>query len=246
MRHAVALAVMLACTEAYLPSAALPHASRQSVPAARAAVVLKKGRAQGGGPKISTRKKLFVSRVKRDNIAHQPQGPKKRMPSLSAKRQWDRHIVLLEAGVEPWTVCARTEDAAEWLEVGFITLDPAAPDVSAAGAVQLHKRLILKHASRLHPLTLGDTKRVNLGLRAPSEGEGGASEAEVQPFIPVPAAPREACGFSGKPDENSGAYFTDSTPIPAPGKAVKIGQHTKKDSKSATAEAFSKMLGLRN
>jgi len=260
-RNLTGLAVLLACADAYLWAGHAPSYGPRSLPPARAAVLLKKGRAQGGAPKISTRKKLYVSRAKRDGLTHQPQGPKKRMPSLSSKRQWDRHIALLEAGVQPWSVHARAEDTAEWLEVGFVSLDPSVPDVSAASAVQLHKRLILKHAARLHPLTLGDTSLVELGLGAPRDEEGkraeDGAEAEelheeqepvvVEPLEPqVAAAPREACGFSGKPDENSGAYFTDSTPIPSPGKAVKIGQQTKKDSKSATAEAFSKMLGLRN
>ena len=58
-------------------------------------------------------------------------------------------------------------------------------------------------------------------------------------------APREACGFAGKPDELSGQYWTDSTPIPAQGMRQKADA-SKKDSKSSVAQAFSESLGLRN
>ena len=45
-----------------------------------------------------------------------------------------------------------------------------------------------------------------------------AAAAAAEPLpADAHAAPREACGFAGKPDERSGQYWTDSTPIPAQG-----------------------------
>ena len=73
-----------------------------------------------------------------------------------------------------------------------------------------------------------------------------AAAAAAEPLsADVHAAPREACGFAGKPDELSGSYWTDSTPIPAQGMRQKADA-SKKDSKSAVAQAFSESLGLRN
>ena len=142
----------------------------------------------------------------------------------------------------------------------------------AAGAVLLHKRLILKHAAQLYPLALGTAKSVELGLceqpqlaEPVEEWEGAeavaaAKEARAAAVAameaaaaaaaePLPAdahaAPREACGFAGKPDELSGQYWTDSTPIPAQGMRQKADA-SKKDSKSSVAQAFSESLGLRN
>lgn len=157
---------------------------------------------------------------------------------------------------------ARAEGGdAEWLEVGHVSTAPdAATELegasAAASAVQLHKRLVLKHAARVYPIKIGAARTVELALReAPRpadpdehvvDGADVAPLAEPLPLQSVPAAPREQCGFSGIPDERSGGYWTDPTPIPAAGKSVKIGDATKKDSKSANAEQFSKMLGLRN
>ena len=139
LRSVVAVALTaLVCVNAYLlpPVGGSTRPSRTSQ-LSRAAVVLKKGRAQGGTPKISLRGRTQPS-----------QGPKKRMPSLSSKRQWERHIVLLDAGAQPWCVFARATGEAEWLDVGLVTHDAAVQNASAAGAVLLHKRLILKHAAQ--------------------------------------------------------------------------------------------------
>ena len=117
------------------------------------------------------------------------------------------------------------------------------------------------HAARVYPIKIGAAQTIELAVReaprpagpdAEEEADSAAAAAasvplaEPLPLEAVPAAPREECGFSGIPDERSGGYWTDATPIPAAGKSVKIGDATKKDSKSATAEQFSKMLGLRN
>jgi hypothetical protein len=258
------IALALACVNAYLhPPLGCAHPSHTSR-LSRAAVVLKKGRAQGGSPKISLRKGVtYTSRVKQ-SLKHVPQGPQKRTPSLSPKRQWDRHRALLDAGVQPWCVFARAVGEVEWLEVGLVSHDATVQNASAEGAVQLHKRLILKHAARLYPLVLGAAASIELGLceqPRPTEAEGeevaasgeaaarvaSAAATAAEPLqTQVRASPREACGFAGKPDENSGQYWTDANPIPSPGKTVKKGDASKKDTKSATAEAFSKMLGLRN
>jgi len=194
------------------------------------------------------------------------------MPALSSKRQWERHVALLDAGAQPWCVFARAAGEAEWLDVGLVTHDAAVQNASAAGAVLLHKRLILKHAAQLYPLALGTAKSVELGLceqpklaEPVEEWEGAeavaaakearaaavaameaAAAAAAEPLsADAHAAPREACGFAGKPDELSGQYWTDSTPIPAQGMRQKADA-SKKDSKSSVAQAFSESLGLRN
>ena len=155
---------------------------------------------------------------------------------------------------------ARPEGAhAEWLEVGHVSTSPDAETAlvgasAAASAVQLHKRLVLKHAARVYPIKIGLSPTVELAVREapPPSSADDADAADAAPLgdvvllEAVPAARREECGFSGIPDETSGGYWTDPTPIPAAGKSVKIGDGTKKDTKSAVAEQFSKMLGLRN
>ena len=272
-RFALALTALV-CANAYLlhplGGTALPSRTSQL---SRAAVVLKKGRAQGGTPKISLRrKKIYTARSKTDGLKQVSQRPKKRMPALSSKRQWERHVALLDAGAQPWCVFARAAGEAEWLDVGLVTHDAAVQNASAAGAVLLHKRLILKHAAQLYPLALGTAKSVELGLceqpklaEPVEEWEGaeavaaakearaaagaameGAAAAAAEPLsADAHAAPREACGFAGKPDELSGQYWTDSTPIPAQGMRQKADA-SKKDSKSSVAQAFSESLGLRN
>jgi len=273
-RFALALTALV-CANAYLlhplGGTALPSRTSQL---SRAAVVLKKGRAQGGTPKISLRrKKIYTARSKTDGLKQVSQRPKKRMPALSSKRQWERHVALLDAGAQPWCVFARAAGEAEWLDVGLVTHDAAVQNASAAGAVLLHKRLILKHAAQLYPLALGTAKSVELGLceqpqlaePVDEEWEGAeavaaakearaaavaameaAAAAAAEPLsADAHAAPREACGFAGKPDELSGQYWTDSTPIPAQGMRQKADA-SKKDSKSSVAQAFSESLGLRN
>ena len=272
-RFALALTALV-CANAYLlhplGGTALPSRTSQL---SRAAVVLKKGRAQGGTPKISLRrKKIYTARSKTDGLKQVSQRPKKRMPALSSKRQWERHVALLDAGAQPWCVFARAAGEAEWLDVGLVTHDAAVQNASAAGAVLLHKRLILKHAAQLYPLALGTAKSVELGLceqpqlaEPVEEWEGAeavaaakearaaavaameaAAAAAAEPLsADAHAAPREACGFAGKPDELSGQYWTDSTPIPAQGMRQKADA-SKKDSKSSVAQAFSESLGLRN
>jgi len=267
-RFALALTALV-CANAYLlhplGGTALPSRTSQL---SRAAVVLKKGRAQGGTPKISLRrKKIYTARSKTDGLKQVSQRPKKRMPALSSKRQWERHVALLDAGAQPWCVFARAAGEADWLDVGLVTHDAAVQNASAAGAVLLHKRLILKHAAQLYPLALGTAKSVELGLceqpqlaePVDEEWEGAeavaaakearaaaAAAAAAEPLsADAHAAPREACGFAGKPDELSGQYWTDSTPIPAQGMRQKADA-SKKDSKSSVAQAFSESLGLRN
>ena len=275
LRSVVAVALTaLVCVNAYLlpPVGGSTRPSRTSQ-LSRAAVVLKKGRAQGGTPKISLRrKKIYTARAKTDGLTQPSQGPKKRMPSLSSKRQWERHIALLDAGAQPWCVFARATGEAEWLDVGLVTHDAAVQNASAAGAVLLHKRLILKHAAQLYPLALGTAESIELGLceqpklaepvEAVEGAEAGAAAkdakaaavtameaaaaATAEPLsADVHAAPREACGFAGKPDESSGQYWTDASPIPAQGMRQK-GDASKKDTKSSVAQAFSESLGLRN
>ena len=276
LRSVVAVALTaLVCVNAYLlpPVGGSTRPSRTSQ-LSRAAVVLKKGRAQGGTPKISLRrKKIYTARAKTDGLTQPSQGPKKRMPSLSSKRQWERHIALLDAGAQPWCVFARATGEAEWLDVGLVTHDAAVQNASAAGAVLLHKRLILKHAAQLYPLALGTAESIELGLceqpklaeplEAVAEGaeavaaakeakaaavtamEAAAAAAAEPLSAQVHAAPREACGFAGKPDESSGQYWTDASPIPAQGMRQK-GDASKKDTKSSVAQAFSESLGLRN
>lgn len=275
LRSVVAVALTaLVCVNAYLlpPVGGSTRPSRTSQ-LSRAAVVLKKGRAQGGTPKISLRrKKIYTARAKTDGLTQPSQGPKKRMPSLSSKRQWERHIALLDAGAQPWCVFARATGEAEWLDVGLVTHDAAVQNASAAGAVLLHKRLILKHAAQLYPLALGTAESIELGLceqpklAEPVEAVEGAeavaaakdakaaavtameaaAAATAEPLsADVHAAPREACGFAGKPDESSGQYWTDASPIPAQGMRQK-GDASKKDTKSSVAQAFSESLGLRN
>ena len=275
MRSVVAVALtVLACANAYLlPPLGCTLPSRTSQ-LSRAAVVLKKGRAQGGTPKISLRrKKIYTARSKTDGLTQPSQGPKKRMPSLSSKRQWERHIALLDTGAQPSCVFARATGEAEWLDVGLVTHDITVQNASAAGSVLLHKRLILKHAAQLYPLALGTADSIELGiceqpkLADPAEAvpEGAeavaaakeakaaavtameaAAAAAAEPLpADVLAAPREACGFAGKPDESSGQYWTDASPIPAQGMRQK-GDASKKDTKSSVAQAFSESLGLRN
>ena len=199
----LAVTLALVCANAYLhPPLGRTLPSRTSQ-LSRAAVVLKKGRAQGGTPKISLRgrKKIYTARSKTDGLTQPSQGPKKRMPSLSSKRQWERHIALLDAGAQPSCVFARATGEAEWLDVGLVTHDAAVQNASAAGAVLLHKRLILKHAAQLYPLALGTADSIELGLceQPKLADEGDEAVAEGAEAVAAAKAAKAAAARRGQP-----------------------------------------------
>ena len=257
-------------------------AVRESCPLARHArqphppLVTMKGRSQGGGPRISTKKKKAkhtpAALAKAGSPAPQNK-PLKKVPSapgmqapLSIKRQWDRHLENLKKGAKPHPVYARARGTEAWLKVGTVTVDPEAKETSPEQAVQLHKRLILSHAVRLHPELSPSRTDLDCGFGPPEnreekpDGELKAdgtepvgveeSEPEVQMLESVDAALPALAGFAGTPDESSGHYFVENEPLPnqegkKAGKKV-IRDKLGNDTKSKVAEAFSKSLGLRS
>lgn len=118
---------------------------------------------------------------------------------LSMKRQWDRHQQLVGSGQPRNAVFARIQGDEEsgWVEVGDVA---TAPGTDLAGAVQLHKRLILEHAARVSPKLSLKAKSLECGFAA--AGGDGDSPAVLAKVEAVDAA---AAGFEGLPDP-SGRY----------------------------------------
>lgn len=213
---------------------------------------MKKGRAQGGGPKKrdpSRRKKPPLNRRVEAARVERLVKAEKRRPrphrAISAKRQWDRYVALRSDGASFCEVFARPIAAdggapSAWKPVGHVAFGAAADAMSATA---LHKRLILEHSLRLHPELVRHRAELECGVVVSADAEPSLLEG-------TELAEPSACGFMGTPDESSGYYV--ETPS---GAAVINGQseETRKvilgrmgtDSKSATAMQFSESLGLR-
>lgn len=123
-----------------------------------------------------------------------PAGKKAAKPAskLSMKRQWDRFSEHVGNGSPRIPVFARIPGE-QWTAVGDVA---CAPGVAAAAGVQLHKRFILEHATRVSP---------KMALKA-TDLEAGFSEgdaSEPSPLDKVDAADAAKAGFEGAPDPSA-------------------------------------------
>ena len=113
---------------------------------------------------------------------------------LSMKRQWDRLNELVGGGAPRNPVFARLPDA-EWLPVGDVA---CAAGTSVAAAVQLHKRFILEHATRVSPKLALQSKLLECGYIDAIQGFDEPARLEK-----VEAAPVADAGFEGAPDPSA-------------------------------------------
>ena len=234
--------------------------------------IMKKGRKQGGGPAISTRKSRRKSEGQRSadkritEAVRRAAVSKRRRPSLAIARQRDRFDQHSAAASVRHLVFARAAGDSEWLEVGQVSIAAGAVGaegeaVTAEQAVRLHKRLILQHATRLHPHLQPVSGILECGLAekqqpqqpedAPVGGEAAATHPVPLPSAsPLPLSDAKAlaatCGFRGAALP-AGHYFGDNSPtlLVSDARKVKLSR-LGDDSKSAVAIHQSKTLGLRS
>ena len=218
------------------------------------AVLMKKGRAQGGGPKISLGRKrkteTEISAAKlRTELARAAKRHKKK-PTIMQGRQADRFADQATPDTPGWPVFARGADVedAEWLAVGEVSVS-ATSGIDHLDAARIQKRLILEHARRLHP-TLQLLDALECGLPV-SERDGDPTSLERADAPPAGSALELAamCGFRATPRPTDGHYWGDSGADGAPqatdASKVKLDR-LGNDAKSAVAEKFQKTLGLRS
>ena len=156
----------------------------------------------GGGGKSSGKKKTAKSSA--------PAAAK-----LSMKRQWDRFQELVGSGQPRHTVYAKITGEEGWTVVGDVA---CAEGVPVPAAVQLHKRFILEHATRVSP---------KLALKAKSLecGWGSADGAEPTRLEKTDAADAAGAGFEGAPDPS--ARYSSVTNLDAVKKMDETGSKMK-------------------
>jgi len=115
-------------------------------------------------------------------------------PKLSMKQQWERFKGLVNDGLPRHPVYARLPDG-EWLCVGDVA---CAAHVGVPSAVQLHKRFILEHATRVSPKLALRSKELVCGYAI-----AGADDAEPVLLEKVEAAERQSAGFEGAADPSA-------------------------------------------
>ena len=218
---------------------------------------MKKGRGQGGGPKISTRKK--VGRKTEGERAVEKQAAQiarraatlKRRPAVAGGRQRDRFVEQCEDGAAKHAVFARPTGDRDWVEIGHVT---AVGQVSPEQSARLQKRLILEWAVRLHKPLQPQAEILECGIVLDTTEEDAeptmleaADEEEARLLVQAPRYVAASCGFLGHPlpgghyyGDNSqvGDGLDDNTKV----KWSKLGNNAK----SAIQEQTSKTLGLRS
>lgn len=123
-------------------------------------------------------------------------GAKDKTASLTMRRQWDRFKELSKAAAPKTAVYARIKDDDAWVLVGTVC---AAASVEAAAAVQLQKRLILEHATRVSTKLALKASSLECGLGP--VGDPAAVALLDARGLDAPAA--SAAGFEGEPDPSS-------------------------------------------
>lgn len=246
------------CCSAYVVG---PPRVRPAGVARCAATVMKKGRGQGGGPKISTRKTQRKTEgeqadEKRAAALKRRIATSKRRPTITPGRQEERYTRQCASGAARHKVFARVTGDLDWLEVGHVSI-AAGSDTTPDAASRLMKRLILEHAAALHPTLLQQSDILECGVagaEGSDEDDAAAQEqvvllsaGEAAPLLPAAALRRAAtCGFLGLPLP-SGHYFGDSevSAIVSDDRKVTLSK-LGNNAKSAVAVQQSKTLGLRS
>lgn len=164
MTRLVLLLSALAVASSLLPTTQLLVRARSVGAARTTATIMKKGRAQGGGPKIALKKKHRKTDAERAADKHAADivrraATMKRRPTVITSRQGERFSEYVGAGSSQYPVFARPTGDHDWVKVGHVALAPGEAELSAAEAAWLQKRCILEHAARLHP-TLQQQKAI--------------------------------------------------------------------------------------
>lgn len=189
----VSLVLGLCCYATALHVPSTLHASATvsfGIPASvhvrpRCLVFMTKGRAQGGGPAISTRTTKRKTADQRREVVRAKAAAKtakrlnnkprtNKLAGLQRQRQQDRHTTLLAKGASPLPVFARVapaltqvDDSEGWLEVGAVSF-ASGQGATAAQAAWHHKHFILMHALRCSALSHTSRCLCSLSLPSPS------------------------------------------------------------------------------
>ena len=113
------------------------------------------GRKQGGGPKISLKKKKRkkqrgeLANDKRINEIARREATRKKRPTVMYGRQRDNFSKQVSNGASRAPVYIRAKGEEEWLECGHVCVD-VGTQTSLADAARYQKRLILEHGTRVH------------------------------------------------------------------------------------------------
>lgn len=221
---------------------------------------MKKGRGQGGGPKISTKankvRKTEAERTveKRAQMLKRAAANDKKKPPIGLGRQQDRYVEQCNDGATKHPVFARPKGDGEWLHVGHVSV-AAASELTPMEAAKLQKRLILEFAPRAHPLALQQQSEIlECGLGAPgSEEEDSSDEPQplemeaTGPLLPMEALTLAAgCGFMGVALPG-GHYFSDpdNDALVSDDRKITLSK-LGNNAKSAVEVQRSKTLGLRS
>ena len=113
-------------------------------------------------------------------------------PKLSMKRQWDRFNELVGGGAPRHPVFAREPDG-QWVAVGDVAV---ATGTEVSAGVQLHKRFILEHATRVSP-------KLALQAKALQCGYSTSTDQEPQLLEKAKACDVSSAGFEGAPDASA-------------------------------------------
>lgn len=242
-----------------------------AMPSRNAAVVMKKGRKQGGGPKISLKKKKRktegeLANDKRINEIARREATRKKRPTVMYGRQRDNFSKQVSNGASRAPVYIRAKGEEEWLECGHVCVD-VDTQTSLADAARYQKRLILEHGTRVHRRLQMQRETLECGLgpcddmaAVGDEASDGVvasnvvlierSAATDEGTLPVAAsfALAATCGFLGAPIPDAGHYWSDSSTeqVARDEKNVNLNNALGNAAKSAVAVQTSKTLGLRS
>ena len=264
---------LLLCTATLASSFMCPVAPCK-LPSRRPAALdiqLKKGRAQGGGPKIALRRKKSktegqLSSDKRIAEMRRREMTRKKRPIIMYGRQGQRFKEHVKEGSVQHPVYARQyaegANENEWLCVGHVTIaKDVAATTTAADAARFQKRLILEHGCRVHRQLQLQRELLECGLGSPEDtgAEAFSEEGAVTDVVPIEggAAPTDeaaaysnaaTCGFSGLPIPDAGHYYSsaETERVARDQRNVNLVNAFGKAAKSATAVQESKTLGLRS
>jgi len=194
----------------WLPPSATAHLPAPALTRTSVVLMKKKGRAQGGGPKISLGRRkrkteAEIAAAKKRSEIERAAATKKKKPVILRGRQADRYADQASGAAPGWAVYVRKAegaalpaDASEaaanpWLEVGQVSVASnaaeAARRLTHPEAALLQKRLILEHACRLHPLLQRCSSQLELGIVEPAAGD--ADDADGADPRPLHATPDE-------------------------------------------------------
>jgi hypothetical protein len=227
------------------------------------AIVMKKGRKQGGGPKIALKKtttKTEGQKAIEKRVAEQARraATRKKRPTIMYGRQRSRYLEQVDDGAERALVFLRARGEEEWLECGHVSIAKGSK-LSLLDAAGYQKRLILEHGTRVHRRLQMQREMLECGIGPaiePGADEAAAEGAVVtverseaaEPSKESLSAIATTFGFLGAPIPDAQKYWSDGTTdqVASDARKVNLNNALGNAAKSAVAVQTSKTLGLRS